>query len=59
MKREELMCTLTKYRESVPRIRRREMTSCMGRWEGMERRWKGSYQGNMEGVVLELALETI
>ena len=35
------------------------MTSCMGRWEGMERRWKGSYQGNMEGVVLELALETI
>ena len=33
------------------------MTSCLGREEGMEGRWKGSYQGNVKEVVLELNLE--
>lgn len=42
------------------------MTSCLGRWEGMERRWegmerrwKGGHQGNMEGMVFDLTLEKI
>lgn len=33
------------------------MTSCLGGEEGMEERWKGSYRGNVEEVVLEWNLE--
>lgn len=33
-KKEKLMCTKTKYRESVPGIPRETITSRLGRWEG-------------------------
>ena len=33
------------------------MTSCLGSGEEMEGRWEGSYQGNVEGVVLESNLK--
>lgn len=48
------MCTLTKCRESIPRISRRS-ASCLGGWEGQERRPKTSRQHRMK--VFELNLE--
>lgn len=52
-KKEKLMGTMTKYRESVPRFPSRKITSRLGGWEGLERREKGRHQSSMGGMVFE------